>query len=233
MTTDVDVYFSDGCGRCPLGGTPECKVNRWRDGLLELRRILLECGLTEECKWGSPCYTVDNKNVILIGAFKDNFVLSFLKGVLLNDPHRILVKPGENSQSGRFIRFTHGAEVRDMKHILKSYIQEAAEVEKAGLKITFKSDPGSFPEELLTIMDQLPDLKEAFYALTPGKQRGYLLHFSAPKQSSTRISRIEKCIGKILAGEGFHDAPGKSARQAGAGNRGIGESGNRGILNNQ
>ncbi len=203
---EVDEYLSEGCGRCSLVGTPECKVHTWQEELKALRRLLLQCGLTEERKWGSPCYTLNGKNVVMIAAFKDNCSLSFLKGVLLKDDHGILEKPGENSQSVRFARFTDVKQITNQWNILKHYVFEAIEVEKAGLKVK-KKDISEYdvPEELQAKLDNDPDFKEAFGALTPGRQRGYMLYISQAKQSKTRISRIEKCIPKIRAGKGYNE----------------------------
>ena len=133
MTRDIETYFLEGCGRCSLGGTPACKVHTWAKELELLRNIVLECGLTEECKWGQPCYTHQNHNVIMISAFKDSCIISFLKGALLNDPHKLLVSQGENVQGGRIIKFTHPSQVLAIEATLKEYIFEAVEIENAGL----------------------------------------------------------------------------------------------------
>lgn len=205
MNPEVDNYLAEGCGRCPLGGTPGCKVNNWRKELILLRGIVLDCGLTEEVKWGAPCYTFGKANVAMVAALKDSCVLSFFKGALLSDPHGILEKPGENTQAGRVISFTNVQEITEKESILKTYLYEAVEVEKAGLKVEFKKNPEPVPEEFQRKMDQDPELKAAFEALTPGRQRGYLLHFSQPKQSKTREDRIDKCIPQILEGIGLND----------------------------
>lgn len=202
----VDIYFSAGCGRCPLGNTPECKVHNWRAELAELRKIILGCGLTEELKWGIPVYTFQKSNIILIGAFKQDCVLSFFKGALLKDAAGILSKPSENTQAGRVVRFKDLRKIIELKPILKAYIHEAVEVEKAGLKVELKkmADYG-IPEEFQNQLDENPALKTAFDALTPGRRRGYILYFSAPKQSKTRASRVEKCAPQILMGKGLND----------------------------
>lgn len=205
MNTNVDTYFTDGCGRCELGGTPQCKVNKWQAELKLLRRIVQDCGLTEESKWGVPCYTYKNKNVVMISAFKEFCALSFFKGILINDESNILEKPGENSQSARLAKFTDLHDIAGKEAILKAYIFEAIEIEKAGLKVKFKKQPEPIPEELEKKFDEDPVLKSAFEALTPGRQRGYIIHISQAKQSATRESRIEKCIPKILSGKGFND----------------------------
>tara|TARA_R110002050_G_scaffold5843_1_gene25063 strand:+ start:174 stop:794 length:621 start_codon:yes stop_codon:yes gene_type:complete len=206
MNPQIDIYLADGCGRCPLGGTPDCKVNNWIEELKQLRLIILETGLIEELKWGVPCYTFDKSNVLVMAAFKNYCSVSFFKGVLLEDDKGILAKAGENSQSARLIRFTNVKQVLDLELTLKEYIKKAIEVEKAGLKVHFKNpSEQDIPEEFQHKLDESPELRTAFEALTPGRQRGYLLHFSGAKQSKTRVSRIEKYIPKILEGKGFHD----------------------------
>jgi uncharacterized protein YdeI (YjbR/CyaY-like superfamily) len=201
----VDEYLIEGCGRCPLVGTPKCKVNDWREELVELRRILLETGLTEDRKWGSPCYTWENSNVVMLSAFRDFYSVSFFKGVLLNDPDGMLTKPGPYTQAVRLIRFTSLGQLIEMEPALKGFISQAIEVEKAGLKVEFKKNPEPIPEELEDKFFEDPAFEAAFYALTPGRQRGYILYFSAAKQSKTRISRIEKHMQRILDGKGIHD----------------------------
>ena len=205
MNPKVDHYIVEGCGRCPLGGTPDCKVNNWQEELHQLRRIMLDCGVTEELKWGVPCYTFQKSNIVTVSALKDCCAVGFFKGALLNDVHKLLDKPGEHSQAARVIRFTNVHQIIKNEAILKAYIFEAIEVEKAGLKVTFKKNPEPIPEEFQKKLDENPSLKTAFEALTPGRQRGYILHFSQPKQSKTRVSRIEKCMPRIFEGKGLHD----------------------------
>ena len=205
MPHTVESYLADGCGRCPLGGTADCKVHNWVEELKALRKIVLECGLVEEVKWGVPCYTFQGKNVLLVSAFKNYCSISFFKGSLLGDPRGILTKPGKHSQAARLIKCTSIKEINSLEADIKSCIFEAIEVEKAGLKVHFKKNPEPMPEELENKLEEDPILKAAFDTLTPGRQRGYILFFSAPKQSKTRISRIEKSVGKILNGEGLHD----------------------------
>jgi uncharacterized protein YdeI (YjbR/CyaY-like superfamily) len=204
MTTNVEIYFSEGCGRCSLGGTPECKVHTWQQELIALRRIVLECGLDEECKWGVPCYTFQGKNILMVSALKDSSILSFFKGSLLHDELGLLSFAGENSQVAKMLRFTRAEDILMLEELIKTYIFEAVEVEKAGLKVP-KSAAPELPEELLQKFEELPAFQVAFEALTPGRQRGYLLYFSQPKQAQTRENRIEKCVPKILNGEGLHD----------------------------
>ena len=206
MTKDTETYFAEGCGRCKLGGTPACKVHTWAKELQLLRAILLDCGLSEESKWGMPCYTHGGSNVLMLAAFKDFCSVSFFKGALLQDEAGILGKAGENTQAARLVRFTNVQDVAARAEILRNYIFEAIEIEKAGLKVEFKQ-PEEFdiPEEFLNRMEQMPALKEAFYALTPGRRRGYLIHFSGARQTKTRAARIEKCIPAILSGKGMND----------------------------
>lgn len=205
MTKDIETYFIDGCGRCSLFGTPECKVKTWQKELKLLRKLVLDCGLTENIKWGQPCYTYNGNNVLFVTCFKDFACISFFKGALLNDAEQILTAPGENSQAVRLIKYTNAKDIVAQEATIKAYIYEAIEIEKAGLKVALKKEQDPIPEELQAMMDKDAKLKAAFEALTPGRQRGYILHFSAPKQSKTRISRIEKCIPKIMSGKGFHD----------------------------
>ncbi len=206
LNPKVDVYFTAGCGRCPLVNTPECKVHNWDAELAMLREIVLDCGLNEELKWSHPVYTFQKNNIVMIGAFKENCVLSFFKGALLKDSAKILSKPGENTQAGRVIRFTNVQEIVALESIIKAYIYEAIEVEKAGLKVNLKTTSDFIiPEEFQTKLDEIPALKTAFESLTPGRQRAYILHFSQPKQSKTRLERIENCVPQILIGKGLND----------------------------
>ncbi|SFC28528.1 Uncharacterized conserved protein YdeI, YjbR/CyaY-like superfamily, DUF1801 family [Flagellimonas taeanensis] len=206
MNPEIDAYLQEGCGRCPLGGTPECKVHSWTAELKYLRRLVLECGLTEEQKWGVPTYTHNGTNLVMEAAFKDNCTLSFFKGALLKDDYQILEKPGENTQSGRVVRFTDVAQIAQLESVLKNYIFEAIEVKRAGLKVQLRSILDyDIPKEFQQRLEEDPELKEAFENLTPGRQKGYLLYFSGAKQSKTREDRIEKYIPKIMKGLGFHD----------------------------
>ncbi|MEQ9091176.1 MAG: YdeI/OmpD-associated family protein [Balneola sp.] len=182
------------------------KDSKWKDEYKLLRTIALDTGLTEELKWGKPCYTVNGNNVVLIHGFKDYCALLFHKGVLLNDSEEILVQQTKNVQSARQIRFTDVEQINDMMAIIRSYIFEAVEVEKAGIEVPMKKTSDfEMAEEFKEKLDAIPELKEAFEALTPGRQRGYLLHFSGAKQSKTRASRVEKCIPDILEGKGLND----------------------------
>jgi uncharacterized protein YdeI (YjbR/CyaY-like superfamily) len=181
------------------------KARRWREELEKLRGIILECGLTEDFKWGKPCYTFQGRNLIMIYALKESCAIAFFNGALLKDPGHLLTAPGPNSQASRWIKFTGVQQIVKMKPVLKAFIQESVAAEKAGLKVEFKKTPEPVPVELQTILDENPALKTAFHALTPGRQRGYILFFSAARQSATRVSRIEKCIPQILKGRGLND----------------------------
>src|SRR6266852_4967881 len=192
MNPKVDFYFS--------------KAKKWQEELEKLRTIILDCQLTEELKWGVPCYTFQKSNIVLIHVFKEYCALLFFKGALLNDANGILIQQTKNVQAGRQIRFTNVREIVKMKPVLKAYIYEAIEVEKAGLKVNFKKTTEFIiPEEFQNKLDEIPVLKTAFNALTPGRQRAYILYFSAPKQSKTRESRVEKCMRQILNGKGLDD----------------------------
>lgn len=206
MNPQVDQFLLEGCMRCPKGATPACKVHRWTDILEFLRQLLLETELAEERKWGVPTYTLNDKNVIMLGVFNDSCVISFLKGSLMKDPKGILELPGPNSHEGRIIRFTQLEQAEKLESELRTYIQQAIEVEKSGKKLE-KQEPSSMeiPEELTQKFAEHEGLEKAFFDLTPGRQRGYLIHFSGAKQATTRLSRIEKCIPKILVGKGMMD----------------------------
>ena len=192
MNPKVDFYFT--------------KAKNWQEELKQLRTIVLDCGLTEELKWGVPCYTLQKSNIVLIHVFKEYCALLFFKGALLNDTNGILVQQTENVQAARQVRFTNIKEVNDKAAILKAYIFEAVEVEKAGLKVILKKTAEfAIPEEFQNKLREMTALKAAFEALTPGRQRAYMLHFSTPKQSKTREARVEKYIPQILNGKGLND----------------------------
>ena len=188
----VDVYLNE--------------AKKWQREMAKLRMIILDCQLAEELKWGKPCYTYQKSNIVLIVGFKEYCALIFCKGALLNDANGILIKPGENTQAGRQIRFTSVREIAKIETILKAYIHEAIEVEKAGLKVELKKHSEYIlPEELQKGLDKNRALKTAFEALTPGRQRAYMFHISAPKTAKTRESRVEKCVQQILDGKGLND----------------------------
>lgn len=188
----VDFYFKE--------------ARRWQEEFIALRAIVLGCGVTEELKWGCPCYTFEKANIVLIHGFKEYCALLFMKGALLNDPNHILVQQTANVQAARQMRFTTAKEIVKLKTVIKAYIKEAVEAEKKGLKITLKkTSEFNMPAEFKQVLDDMPELKAAFYQLTPGRQRAYLLHFSSPKQAKTREARIEKCVQPILDGKGLND----------------------------
>src|SRR5438270_3000864 len=192
MNPKVDWFFSKG--------------KQWHEEFEKLRMICLDCGLTEELKWGCPCYTFEKRNIVLMHGFKEYCALLFFKGALLKDPEDILIQQTKNVQAARQIRFTDVRQIVKMKPILKAYIREAIEVERAGLKVPLKKTKEfNLPEEFQNKLNKSSALRKAFNALTPGRQRGYLLYFSAPKQSKTRESRIEKYIPNILVGKGLND----------------------------
>jgi uncharacterized protein YdeI (YjbR/CyaY-like superfamily) len=192
MNPKVDFYFN--------------KEKKWQEEIERLRTIILSCGLTEELKWGCPCYTFEKSNIVLIHVFKEYCAVLFFKGALLNDTNGILIQQTENVQVARQVRFTNLGEIIELEPVLKAYIFEAIEVEKAGLKVALKTTADfAIPEEFQSKLDRIPALKTAFEALTPGRQRAYLFHFSQPKQSKTRESRVEKYIPQILSGKGLDD----------------------------
>jgi uncharacterized protein YdeI (YjbR/CyaY-like superfamily) len=192
MNPKVDWYFT--------------KNKKWQEEIETLRTIVLDCRLTEELKWGVPCYTINDNNVVLIHVFKDYCALLFHKGVLLKDTKSILIQQTENVQAARQIRFTNVKEIVKMKTVLKAYIKEAVEVEKAGLKVQMKKTKEfAMPDEFKKKLEEMPVLNTAFKALTPGRQRGYLLYFSQAKQTKTREARIEKYTKQILNGKGLED----------------------------
>ena len=181
------------------------RAKKWKEETEKLRSLGLSSGLTEELKWGKPCYTWQESNILILQGFKECCALMFCKGALLKDPQGLLQKPGENTQAARYIKFTNIREINEMEPILKAYIEEAIEAEKAGLKVEFKVNPEPVPIELQNKLEENPAFEEAFNALTPGRQRAYILHVSAAKQSKTRESRIEKCMPLILNGKGLND----------------------------
>jgi uncharacterized protein YdeI (YjbR/CyaY-like superfamily) len=192
MNPKVDWYFS--------------KAKTWREESQKLRTIILDYGLTEELRWGKPCYTFQKNNIVLIHGFKEYCALLFMKGALLKDPKGILIQQTENVQAARQIRFTNAREIVELEPVVKAYIKEAIEVEKAGLEVNYrKASEFTIPEEFQNKLDKIPALKRAFAALTPGRQKGYLLHFSGAKQSKTREARVEKCMQQILNGKGLND----------------------------
>lgn len=205
MISDPNEYFSDGCGRCSKFRTLDCKVHIWREGLSTLREICLGKGLVEEAKWGHPCYTLNGKNVVILGAFKEDFHLSFFKASLMKDPDGLLTKRGKHTQTNSIFSFTDNAAPNAQRDAISRYLDEAIEIENSGQKPIKKTVNFEIPQELLQAMDDDPELAEAFNALTPGRQRGYCMTIGDAKQSQTRINRIAKYRDKILAGRGFNE----------------------------
>jgi uncharacterized protein YdeI (YjbR/CyaY-like superfamily) len=205
MNPSVDFILKTGCGRCKFHATPACKIHKWHEELTILRHLLLQYGLNEEVKWGFPCYTLAGKNIVMLAAFKDNCALSFFKGALLKE-NPILEKSGENSVTFRLIRFQGVEKINQNLSLIQEIILEAIEIEKQGKKLP-KMDHTKleFPEELQEIFDEDFLFKEAFNRLTPGRQRGYILFFSQPKQSQTRMNRIQKYYQLIIDGKGMND----------------------------
>jgi uncharacterized protein YdeI (YjbR/CyaY-like superfamily) len=201
----ADFYFLNGCMRCKYGATSMCKVNKWKTELSLLRQIALESELIEDIKWGVACYTLNNKNLIMISAFKDYACISFFKGTLLQDKMKLLDQHGERSQTLRIIKFNNHKEIIKQTKAIKSYVLEAIQNEQLGKKVTIKKETEPFPEELTQMLENDKALKKAFLSLTPGRIRGYVIYFSLAKQPATRISRIEKYKHKIMKGEGMND----------------------------
>ncbi|MGZ0656985.1 YdeI/OmpD-associated family protein [Coraliomargarita sp. W4R72] len=206
--TNVDEYLKDGCGRCALGGTPQCKVHPWHEVLRMLRAIVLESELTEEIKWGAPCYTHASKNILMLSALKERVVVSFFRGAEIKDVADVLELPGENTRFARCIRITEVTAVAALKPVLLSYIAEAIKIETSG-KAAEPTESAAMepPEELLQAFATNAEFKAAFTALTLGRQRGYLIYFASAKQSKTKAARIEKCMPKIFSGKGWNERP--------------------------
>jgi uncharacterized protein YdeI (YjbR/CyaY-like superfamily) len=200
----VDQYLLEGCMRCKFGATPRCKVNKWRKELESLRQLVLETGLKEELKWGVPVYTHQGKNIVTITTLKDAVVLGFFKGVLLTDPHHLLQQQS-NIQFSRIIKFTHIDHIEHRNELLKAYILEAIALEESGKKIELPKVEQEIPDELQDAFVDDPAFRKAFYRLTPGRQRGYLIHFSQSKISQTRTKRIEQYKESIFNGIGLND----------------------------
>jgi uncharacterized protein YdeI (YjbR/CyaY-like superfamily) len=204
MNINIDKYLVNGCMRCKYGGTPKCKVLNWVEELVALRAVVMETGLKEEIKWGVPVYTHHGKNIITINALKESANIGFFKGALLTDKHKILQQQG-NIQSARIIKFSNVNDIIKIKETLKLYVLEAIAIEESGKKVLLKKNPEPIPEELLDAFEQEPSFKKAFYKLTPGRQRAYIIYFSQAKQIQTRIKRIENYKTQIFEGKGMND----------------------------
>ena len=203
---NVDQYLEIGCGRCELGGTPKCKTQRWLEELRVLRGVLQGSGLTEEMKWSAPCYTSNGKNILMLSALKESVVVSFFRGSQLEDPENILEKPGDNSRFARYIRFKNLQSINERIQAVQSYIRNAIELEQSNNSVHFSKDVAQeHPEELTQLFESTPKFEAAFNALTPGRQRGYLIYFTSAKQSKTRTSRIERSMPKIFLGKGWNE----------------------------
>lgn len=202
--TSVDSYLEDGCGRCDKYQTPDCKVHLWTDALHALREILRDSELEEEMKWGSPCYTLGGKNVAMIVSFKEFCALSLVKGVALDDPEHVLEAPGPNSRYVRLLKFTSVDEVYAQREEAVRLLQEAIELERSGVQVKVDATE-PMPAELEQRLETDEKLREAFEALTPGRQRSYILYVGGAKQSATRETRVERCATKIFAGKGYNE----------------------------
>jgi len=207
MTKDASLFFLEGCGRCPKGGTPECKVHRWTTELALLRSWILTLDFKEECKWGVPCYTFQGRNMVMLSALKDHVVLSFLEGSTLNDPSGLLQKAGPNSVRDRIIRWNSLQGLKDSENQVKSLLNQHQFNNPKSTKGIAPSSEGTpvYPLELQVFLKENPDIAQAFEALTPGRRRGYLLHFAGASQAATRLRRIQTAVPKILAGKGMQD----------------------------
>lgn len=205
MITDIEDYFAKGCGRCDRFATPECSVRHWAEGVRDLRRICLEAGLTETVKWGHPCYMHAGRNIAIIGAFRGDFRLGFFNAALMTDPDSVLEKQGPNTRHPDMIRLTDPAQPLQMAPTIRAYLAEAMNYAAAGLKPAKTTADLDLPEELVEALDADPDLAEAFHALTPGRQKSYVINLNSAKTSATRLSRIAGFRPKILAGKGALD----------------------------
>lgn len=200
----ADDYLEYGCMRCKWGNTPQCKVHLWKEELIALRHIVLSTGLKEEIKWSVPVYTYLHKNIVTVSALKDSANIGFFKGVLLSDPHQILEQQG-NLQSDRIIRFRDMQRIQELETVLVSYIHEAMMLEEKGAKVVFQKNPEPIPEDWLMMLEENHELREAFYALTPGRRRSFLIPLSKLKKSETRLRAMKNFVPLILSGRGLHD----------------------------
>lgn len=203
--TSVESYLQDGCGRCDHFQTPACKVHLWADALLALRALLRDTELAEEMKWGSPTYTLDGKNVVMLVSRKDHCALSFFKGAALDDPDGLLVQPGPNSRFARLLTFTSGEDVDRQRESMAGFLKQAIELQRAGVKVETADAPEPMPDELAQRLSTDPALQRAFEALTPGRKRSHILYVGGAKKSATREKRAERCAPRIAAGKGFNE----------------------------
>jgi uncharacterized protein YdeI (YjbR/CyaY-like superfamily) len=205
MITDIEDYFTKGCGRCARFDTPDCSTRQWASGLADLRQLCLDAGLSEQVKWGHPCYMAHDRNLVIIGAFRDNFRLTFFNAALMKDPDNILERQGPNTAQPDMIRFNANDQVTARAETIRAYLAEAISYAKAGLKPPKADTQYDIPEELTDALDADPDFAEAFAALTPGRKNGYYLHIGSAKQSRTRAARVEKMRPRIFKGIGFNE----------------------------
>ncbi|WP_428644539.1 YdeI/OmpD-associated family protein [Roseibium sp.] len=205
MITDIEDFFAHGCGRCARFATADCSARQWADGLKELRRICLAAGLSETVKWGHPCYMHGDRNIAVLGAFRNDCRITFFNAALLKDPEGVLERQGPNTRHPNMIRFLDNARVAEQESVLTSYLREATGYADAGLKPPKDAVDFDLPEEFLDALDADPDLNEAFQALTPGRRRSYAINLNGAKKSETRIARIAKFRGRILSGKGANE----------------------------
>ncbi len=205
MITNVDHYFESGCGRCDRFATPDCSTKRWHDGLLELRRICLDAGMSEHAKWGHPCYVHAGRNIVIIGAFRDDFRLTFFHAALLRDPHEVLVAQGPNSRHPDCFKFDDNRQVTASKAVIRNYLAEAMGYAEQGVRPPKVDHELELPDELIEALEADPELSQAFALLTPGRRRSYVFALSSAKTSATRVARILRYRDRILAGKGAHD----------------------------
>jgi uncharacterized protein YdeI (YjbR/CyaY-like superfamily) len=205
MITDIEDYFAKGCGRCERFATPECSTKQWAKGLNDLRRLCLSSGLVETVKWGHPCYTHAGRNIVIIGALRGDFRLSFFNAALIKDLNGVLEKQGPNTRHADMIRFTDNSKVAEMKPVILSYLKEAIGYADAGVKPPKEKSEIELPDELVEALDCDPELAEAFHSLTPGRQRSYVINLVSTKSTATRSARIGKFRAKIIAGKGANE----------------------------
>ncbi len=205
MITDIEEFFTKGCGRCERFATPDCSTRKWNDGLTELRRICLKTGLVETVKWGHPCYMHADRNIVILGALRNDFRISFFNAALMKDRKAVLEKQGPNTQHPDMIRFTDNSQVNEMEPVISSYLKEAMGYAEAGIKPPKEERIIELPDELVDALASDPELADAFNKLTPGRQKSYVINLNSAKTSATRISRIAKFRDKILAGKGAMD----------------------------
>ena len=205
MITDIEDFFSKGCGRCNRFATPDCSTRQWEDGLRALRRICLASGLTETVKWAHPCYMHAGRNIAIMGAFRGDFRLTFFHAALMQDPENVLVKQGPNTRYPDMIRFTDNNQVKALEPVISAYLAEAMQYAVSGIKPPKDEHLPDFPPELVDALDSDPEMADAFHALTPGRQKSYVINLNSAKKSETRVSRIAKFRSKILAGKGAQE----------------------------